>query len=225
MSLQKRFITLFVTAAFSAGAAADYDRLISANLGGLKLDDQKGDAIDGAGEPLDIEFPTLPIGGIEGEYRYGGERLAWGINPGGSVAWKSSGTRVAGSIGGSNGAVIVIDVDNAFFFGELHLGGYVRGRLGESVTAYAAAGPMVTYGKVSVEDEDIQGADDTSEFSDSSDFGFGYYARAGIDLEIKGEQSVGLGIRYISTSLEFDDGIGDVDIEGPSVFLSYTVPL
>ena len=116
MSLQKRFITLFVTAAFSAGAAADYDRLISANLGGLKLDDQKGDAIDGAGEPLDIEFPTLPIGGIEGEYRYGGERLAWGINPGGSVAGKSSGTRVAGSIGGSNGAVIVIDVDNAVFF-------------------------------------------------------------------------------------------------------------
>lgn len=213
----------------STPAAADYDRLIGVFIGGLELDEQTGDRIDENGQPIAIEFPTLPTGGIEGEYRYGGERIAWGLNPGGSIAWKSSGTRVSGGFTSETGGVIRIDIDNSLFIGELHLGGYLRGRLTESITAYIAAGPMVTYGRIEVEDDDLPGIEPAGtielESSNSSDFGFGYYARAGIDFSIGGEQSVGVGVRYMRTKLDFDNDVGEIDLEGPSFILSFTMPM
>ncbi len=222
-------ITCSLIAFNSAPASADYDQLIGVFLGGLELDEQDGDRIDEDGKPIEIEFPTLPTGGIEGEYRYGGERIAWGLNPGGSIAWKSSGTRVSGGFTGGTGGVIRVDIDNSLFIGELHLGGYLRGRLTESITAYVAAGPMVTYGRIEVEDDDLPTVEPTGtiklESSDSSDFGIGYYARAGIDFSIKGEQAVGIGVRYMSTKLDFDNDIGEIDLEGPSFVLSYTIPM
>ena len=226
--------TLFATiccliALAGAPASADYDRLIGVFIGGLELDEQDGDRIDENGQPIGIEFPTLPTGGIEGEYRYGGERVAWGLNPGGSIAWKSSGTRVSGGFTSDTGGVIRVDIDNSLFIGELHLGGYLRGRLTESITAYVAAGPMITYGRIEVEDDDLPEAEPTGtielESSDSSDFGVGYYARAGIDFSLQGEQSIGLGVRYMSTKLDFDNDIGEIDVEGPSFVLSYTIPM
>lgn len=229
MTLAARLAALLLLCA-SSTALADYDRLISAFVGSLQLDDQKGDLLDAAGDPVNISFPSLPSAGLEGEYRYGGGSVAWGLNPGGSIAWKNSGTRVSGGFSSGTGGVIRVDIDNALFLGELHLGGYLRGRLGESVTAYVAAGPMVTYGRMSIESENppsVEPADGAPEFesSDSSDFGFGYYARAGIDLSIRGEQAIGLGVRYMSSKLDLDKSVGDIDIEGPQVVLSYTVPL
>ena len=222
-------ITCSLVALASAPASADYDRLVGVFLGGLELDEQDGDRIDEDGRPIAIEFPTLPNGGIEGEYRYGGERVAWGLNPGGSIAWKSSGTRVSGGFTSDTGGVVRIDIDNSLFIGELHMGGYLRGRLTESITAYVAAGPMITYGRIEVEDDDLPDVEPAGtielESSDSSDFGFGYYARAGIDFSIKGEQAVGIGLRYISTKLDFDNDIGEIDLEGPSFVLSYTMPM
>ncbi|MEM1113540.1 MAG: hypothetical protein AAGI11_16615 [Pseudomonadota bacterium] len=206
--------------------ADDYDRLMQAFVGALRLDDQQGDLLDESGQPIDIEFPTLPSLGLEGEYRYGGQFVTYGLNPGGSFAWKSGGTSIAGGFNGSTGGTIRIDIDNSFFFGELHLGGYIRGRLGKSVTVYAAAGPMIAYGRMKVEDEEID-IDDSVEIETSSvsDFGFGYYGRAGIDFAIKGEQAIGLGLRYMRTELDLDDTVGNIDIEGPQVIFSYTVPL
>ena len=210
----------------SQPAFADYERLMQAFVGGLKLDDQKGELIDEDGDPVDIEFPTLPSLGLEGEYRYGGEYVTYGINPGGSFSWKSGGTTISGGFNGNTGGTIRIDVDNSLFLGELHLGGYVRGRLGQSVTVYAAAGPMIMYGRMKVEDEDLALDEDMElETSSVSDFGVGFYGRAGIDFSIKGEQAIGLGVRYMSTELDLDDTVGKIDIEGPQVIFSYTVPL
>ena len=220
-------ICTLVLAFASQPALADYERLIQVFVGALKLDDQKGDLVDEDGQPVDIEFPTLPSLGLEGEYRYGGQYVTYGLNPGGSFAWKSGGTTISGGFNGNTGGTIRIDVDNSLFLGELHLGGYVRGRLGQSVTVYAAAGPMITYGRMKVEDEDIEidNEDVEIETGSVSDFGVGFYGRAGIDFSIKGEQAIGLGIRYMSTELDLDDTIGKIDFEGPQVIFSYTVPL
>ena len=88
---------------------------------------------------------------------------------------------------------------------------------------------MITYGRIEVEDDDLPTVEPTGtiklESSDSSDFGIGYYARAGIDFSIKGEQAVGIGVRYMSTKLDFDNDIGEIDLEGPSFVLSYTIPM
>jgi hypothetical protein len=208
-------------------ANADYERLMQVFIGGLKLDDQQGDLADDDGQPVDIEFPTLPSGGVEAEYRYGGNFVTYGVNPGGSMSWKSGGTRIYGGFNGNTGGTVRIDIDNSLFLGELHLGGYVRGRLGQAVTVYAAAGPMIMYGRMKVEDDDISVDDEDIDISSKSvsDFGLGYYGRAGIDFAIKGEQSIGLGLRYMKSELDLDDAVGKINIEGPQIIFSYTVPL
>lgn len=210
-------------------AAEEYDRLVQAFVGALELDDQRGNPLIEGEQPVDIEFPTLPALGVEGEYRYGGSYVNWGLNPGVSAAWKSSDTRIYGSVGGGSGANIRIEVDNSLFLGELHLGGYLRARLGQAVTVYAAAGPMILYGRMKVEDQraadELEDSDIELESSSESDFGFGLYGRAGIDFEIRGEQNIGLGLRYMKSELDLKDSVGKIDVEGPQVILSYTVPL
>ena len=94
-----------------------------------------------------------------------------------------------------------IDVDNSLFLLELHLGGYVRGRLSDRITTYAAAGPMVMYGEHKVKDENVEqmpagtvvNGTVVIENSDSNDVNIGYYGRAGIDFEVGEKQHMGVG--------------------------------
>ena len=203
--------------------------LIQVFLGVLELDDQTGKWQDISDDNVDVDFSSLPSGGIEAEYSYYKGWIHWGINPGGSIAWKSDDTNFSGGFTGENGTTIRVDIDNSLFLFELHLGGYVRGRLTDRITTYAAAGPMVMYGSHEVEDGEIPEASPSNgtvviESSDESDFGFGAYARAGIDYRIKDQQRIGLGIRYMYAELDFNRTVGKVDIEGPQYVLAYTMP-
>ena len=122
-----------------------------------------------------------------------------------------------------------VDIDNSLFLAELHLGGYIRGRLSDRITTYAAAGPMVMYGYHEVEDENLEDADgaevsddiDLSE-TDSSDINLGFYGRAGVDFEIRQDQHLGFGIRYMSSELDFDKTVGELDVEGPQYVFTYS---
>ena len=224
-------LALFSYLQISLPAIADEDSpaMIQAFLGSLSLDDQTGEWDEISDDEVDIEFPSsVPSGGVEAEYAYGGERLRWGINSGGSIAWKSSDTQFSGGFNGETGGTIRIEIDNSLFLGELHLGGFVRGNLGEAVSLYAAAGPMMMYGKHEVEDdEEVVTPSGTVVLtsSDDSDFAFGVYARAGIDFALKNQQFVGIGVRYMKTELDFDKTVGKVDIEGPQLVLTFSAAL
>lgn len=61
--------------------------------------------------------------------------------------------------------------------------------------------------------------------SNSDDVNVGYYARAGIDFEIEPNQHLGLGVRYMSTELDFDETTGNLDIKGPQYVLTLSVQL
>ena len=201
-------------------------------LGVLKLDNQTGDWADISDNGVDVDFSSLPSGGVEGEYVYGRGWVHWGLNPGGSISWKNDDTNFSGSLTNENGGRLRVDLDNSLFLIELHLGAYVRGRVSDRITTYAAAGPMVMYGSHEVEDESVNGtpqpiADGTVVIneSDSSDINVGYYARVGIDFEINDRQQLGLGVRYLSTELDFDKTVGKLDIKGPQYVLTFTTLL
>ena len=204
--------------------------LFQAFIGSLQLDDQSASWDELEGADAEVEFPSsLLSGGIEGEYTYGGtDTWRWGINPGGSIAWKSSDVRVSGGFSGETGGVIRFDIDNSLFIGELHLGLFVRAGLMDKVSAYAGAGPMIMYAKHEVEDEDIETPQPTATgtivITDSgeSDFDVGYYGRAGIDYRYARGKRVGIGVRYMSAEMDFSNTFGQVDIEGPQFILSYT---
>ncbi len=221
--------SVLATTAFAGEA---YPPRIQAFIGSLQLDDQLARWDEIGDEEAVVEFPSsLPSAGMEGEYPYGGgETWRWGLNPGGSIGWKNSDTRVFGTIGG-NGANIRFDIDNSLFIGELHLGGFIRAGLTRQLSVYAAAGPMVMYGRHEVEDEDIEtpeltaGGEIVIPSSDESDFAFGLYGRAGIDFEYRNDQYLGLGVRYMAAEMDFSDTVGKVDLEGPQFVLTYTAEL
>jgi len=201
-------------------------------LGVLEPDDQTGEWDDISDDEVDVDFSSLPSGGIELEYIFGRDWVYWGLNPGGSVAWKNDDTNFAGTLTNENGGTLLVELDNSLFLMELHLGAYVRGRLGDKVTAYAAAGPMLMYGSHDVENENVQGTLDLTvddalaiEHSDSSDTNIGYYVRTGIDFQIDEKQYLGLGVRYMGTELDFDQTVGKLDIKGPQYVLTFTTQL
>ena len=146
------------------------------------------------------------------------------------IAFIAVDTKVSAALTNESGGTLAVQVDNALLLTELHLGAFVRGRLGERVTTYAAVGPMVMYGSLDANNDNGSQSsdanlDNANANSNSSDINLGYYARAGIDFAIDDKQSLGLGIRYLSTELDFDQSVGKVDIKGPQYVLTLTFQL
>ncbi|GAB5450802.1 MAG: hypothetical protein Hals2KO_11300 [Halioglobus sp.] len=185
-------------------------------LGVLELDSQTGESPDAAISNPEVKFGSLPSLGIESEHTFYRGWVHAGLNSGGSVAWKNDGTRISAGFTGEDGAVIGVEADNSFLLAEFHLGAYVRGRLQDKITAYAAGGPMLLYGYHEVKDGfiDGEGGDLDLPADDASDINLGFYARAGIDFEYRANRHMGLGVRYLYSELDFDDTVGKIDIEG-----------
>jgi opacity protein-like surface antigen len=214
-----------------AAPANEQAPLLQVFLGVLEPDDQTGEWDEISDDGVDVDFSSLPSGGLEMEYIFGGGWVHWGLNPGVSVAWKNDDTNFAGALTNENGGTLLVELDNSLLLVELHLGGYVRGRLGDRVTTYAAAGPMLMYGSHDIENENVQGTPQPPPGtvvipqSNSSDTNLGYYARVGIDFQIDDKQSLGLGVRYMAAELDFDQTVGQLDIKGPQYVLTLTTQL
>ncbi|MEZ5502709.1 MAG: outer membrane beta-barrel protein [Halioglobus sp.] len=214
-----------------AAPAGEQGPLLQVFLGVLELDDQTGQWEDISGDTVDVDFSSLPAGGLEVEYTLGRGWLYWGLNPGVSVAWKNDDTNISGTLTEETGGTLRVSLDNSLLLVDLHLGGYVRGRLNDRVTTYVAAGPMVMYGSHDVKNQSVEGspqpADGTVNVPDtsSSDTNLGYYARAGLDFEISDRNHLGLGVRYLSAELDFDKTVGKLDIKGPEYVLTFTTQL
>lgn len=188
-------------------------------FGSLELDDQRGNWADVSPDGVDVDFSPLPALGMETEYLLHKGWVHVGINPGASVALNNEDMRITGTQSGQ-----AVAVDNTLALVEIHLGAFVRGRLHERITTYAAAGPMFLYSKFEVENLSVNGSASDLDIGDnsSSDFNLGYYARAGIDFEFQANRHFGLGVRYLDAELDFADTVGNLDIEGPQWLFSYT---
>lgn len=233
--LYPRITACLLASALSSHALAEetqeFPPIVQAFFGGLMLDDQDANWEDLDGNPVEVSFPSaIPSGGVEAEYTYYvTDYLKWGLNSGGSIAWKNSDTRVSGTIGGDTGANIRFEFDNSLFLGELHLGGFIRGYMGPNVSLYASAGPMIMYGQHRVENEDIINPADDEEIDYGTDkessFALGLYGRTGIDYQYSPGRHVGLSVRYMSAEMDFEDTVGKLDVSGPQFVLTYSQAL
>ena len=226
------FFALHITTA-QAEAHNDSAPLVQMSFGILELDNQTTNEEGKSQGAVDIDFSSLPSGGLEVEYAFAKGWVHWGLNPGGSVSWKTDDTRFSGSSTNGSGGTVVLEADSSLFLAEIHLGGYVRGRVSDRITTYAAAGPMVMFGSHDVNNESSMSAPpqvtpaDTVVFEEtnSSDINIGYYLRAGIDFSLRQDQHIGFGIRYMSTELDFNKTVGKLDIKGPLYVLTFSTQL
>jgi opacity protein-like surface antigen len=208
-------------------AAGLYPRAISVFLGAMEVDDQSVRLEDPAfAGDADLDFSTLPGGGIVVEMPFGGSQLETGIEVGAGIAWRNDDVDVAAASINGNTAVRV-DIDNSFLLADLGMGVYTRVHLGPGASIYAGGGPAVVYGRHEVGDETVEplpangGTTIVLENDEGSDFNVGYYARAGIDFEWQGGYRMGIGARWLGAELTFDDTLGETDIEGVFYFLSF----
>ena len=238
--MKHRLFSLFSAAFFalqianaSGEAPTDSAALIQVFAGVLELDNQTTDLGDEVRNDVDIDFSSLPSGGIETEYTFARGWVHWGLNPGGSIAWKNDDTAISGRLSNGSGSTLAVEADSSLFLAEIHLGGYIRGRLSNRITSYAAAGPMIMYGYNDVNNENsgyvpqqlTPSSNVVFKETDSSDINVGYYWRAGIDFSIRQDQHIGFGVRYMSAELDFNKTVGKLDIKGPQYVLTFSTRL
>jgi hypothetical protein len=219
------------SAAFAEGVITGEDRA-QVYIGVTMLEDQTGELQNETGEDVEIDFPNLLALGFEIEtpFRNKDQGLEYGINAGIGVSWKGDDTEFAGKVDDEGGTAF-FRIDNEMLLVEGHIGPYLRGHLGPSVDFYLGAGPALIYASHDVDDDNddevatpVISSNGTVILTDdsSSDFIIGYYARAGFEYDLGSGKQWGIGVRYLGGELDFNDTVGEFDLEGVQVLLTYS---
>ena len=169
----------------------------------VSVEDSGSGEIDGDKGDLD----QLPLIGGGGQWKLAGQRVDFGIEGMFSFGWR--GNAEAFVVGGG-GAAVAVDVDLMLF--ELYGGPFVSMFLGDKTRLYGAAGPVMQWA-----DYDQSGGG-TSE--SGSGFGSGLYARAGIEFMLPSRTLIGFGARWSDTTVDLDNGLGDLEIDGLQLMLT-----
>jgi opacity protein-like surface antigen len=149
----------------------------------------------------DDDLSQLPAIGGGGQYKLLGNHLDFGFEAMISFGWRANATAFAA---GGGGAVVAVDVD--MFLIDLYGGPFLSMFLGDRVRVYGAAGPLMQWAEFDQNGENI---DDSG-----SGFGTGWYARTGLELRVRPGLMVGGGIRWTDSSIDLNNGLGDLDLEG-----------
>lgn len=153
--------------------------------------------VDGDEGDLD-EFPVFGGGA---QYKLGGERIDWGLE--GMFSFGGSANSSAFVVGGG-GAAVAIDVDLLVL--DFYFGPFISTFLGDNIRLYGAAGPLFEW--ADYEQSNALGTDD------GSGFGFGTYARTGIEFMVQGGTLLGVGVRWSDTSVDLGSDLGDLEMDG-----------
>jgi hypothetical protein len=223
----------------SEGAVVTGKDRVQAFIGVMEIDDQTGElqndsGASAAGEPVEIDFANLFAIGIEAEtpLRSKDRGLELGINAGGGISWKGSDTEFAGRVD-EGGGTVAFRIDNEMLILEAHIGGYLRAHLGKKADLYFGAGPAIIFAEHDVDDDEtdegetpepVQTGNGTVILGDdsASDIIIGYYARAGIEFDTGRGGQWGVGVRYLGGELDFNDTVGEFDLEGVQILLTYS---
>lgn len=153
------------------------------------------------------EADEYPVIGGGAQWKLGGQRLDYGLEGLLSFGGRSNAEAFAA---GGGGAVVVVDVDLLVF--ELFGGPFASLMLGDKLRVYGGAGPVLQWANW---DQSGPNLDDTG-----SGFGYGTYARAGVELALPSRSLLGLGVRWSDTSVDLGGSLGDLEMDGLQIFLT-----
>ena len=112
------------------------------------------------------------------------------------------------------------DRDNTMYLINLYYGLYGSINIGDKARLYAGAGGMLNWGSM-----DIGSDSDTLADESVSAFGFGPYARTGLEFELPNGDLIGVGGRWLSSNVDLTSSYGKVKVEGVQFMLTYSVPI
>ncbi|MFT5049416.1 MAG: opacity protein-like surface antigen [Chlamydiales bacterium] len=152
---------------------------------------------------------SMPMIGAQGQVVNRSGRLEWGFEGGFSLGWDSD--REAVVI--DTGTVLVLADNNMRIF-DLSGGLFVGTTTRRGMRIYAGAGPLLQYGHIDLDlGESINGRGSLTE----DGLGFGYYSRAGVEIETSPGTTVGFVVRWVDSSIDFGGAVNELDMEAVQI--------
>lgn len=193
---------------FSPGRWPEGFALIQGFLGVNFLQELKREG--GTAPPVDgddVDF--LPVVGGGGQWKLLGENVDMGLEGLIDFQWRANGSAF---VAGGGGAVVAVDVD--VFVVDLYGGPFISKFLGDRLRLYAAGGPMVSFGSY---DQSGNSMD-----ANSSGFGVGVYARAGLELAVDKGALVGVAAQWSDSKIDLSNGLGDLKVQGVQALITFS---
>jgi hypothetical protein len=168
------------------------------------------------------ELTTVGYLGASRQIPMIGEHLQFGFEAGALFGYGSDNESESATGGG--GGKTSTYISNKLISGEIFGGGYVGAQLGQRVRLHAGAGPVAYVGWMSQVTKDRDEDSDFYKKKTRKDVGFGYgwYARTGVDFLIDNHNGIGVSVRYVDGRINFSDPIDDAEPEGTQFFLTYS---
>ena len=203
------------------------ERSVQGLVGATKIDEDEivFNDIPGLDEAVaeGADLPTLFTAGASVmEYLWGSEdTIRSGIEYGVLVSFGSDDRDVAGS---SGSGVIVVNVDSSLWLTDVFAGLFIQKQFDGGPSLYVGGGPLLMIGGISGDFVERDVEDRSGLDLDESDtaFGAGGYVRAGIEFPWKTGGTFGLGVRAFTSTIDFEDTLGEVDLQGLQGFVGYS---
>lgn len=184
--------------------------LVQGVFGVMELNDADQQDSD-SGIEVDSSSATLPVLGGVFQQALRGESLQVGVEGGFTFGFRGDRTTVILP----NSVAIV--ADNDVLLSDLFGGLYLNKYLGKNLRLYGGAGPLLQYGRVDV---DYIDQFDEPQGVKGSGWGFGLYARVGLEVNLGPGTYVGLGVRWVDSHVNMSGSLGDLDYEAVQYMLT-----
>ena len=163
------------------------------------------------GTPSDLEH--VPFLGGAWQEAYGGGRIDWGLEAGGTLGFRNGNGTVRSNLSGSD-----VDVDVELLLFDVFGGPFLSTHLGHSARVYASAGPLLQWATYAQDGYDSVAMETID--SKGTGLGLGIYTRAGIEFIAANNVIVGLGVRWLDSEVALNDNLGDLEVQGTQVMFT-----
>jgi hypothetical protein len=223
----KTLILTGLVVSSSCNLVSARERIVQGFVGATKIDEDELvfkdlPEIDTA----DADIPTMfTVGAAMQELIWGEpERLQAGFECGLMLSFGGDDRDTAAS---SRSGTVVVNVDNFLMLTDIFLGVTLRREFASGPSLYAGAGPILMFGHISGDFEEREVEDRTGFDMDESDtaFGAGGYARVGLEFRLGEGGTMGISVRGFTSTIDFEDTLGEVDIQGVQGLISYSKAL
>ena len=167
------------------------------------------------------DLSSMPYLGFAAQFPLSPKKTHVGIDASLLFGWRSDDSSVTAGNGQAR-----VEIDTNLWLLDLSMGLYAQTALGESWRLYGAVGPLLLFGSYSddtkEENPDVSPVDVKKESNSDSAFGFGAYAKLGLEYALSSDNYVGIAVRGITTNLDFDSALDDDGVNGLQGFLTFT---
>ncbi|WP_155877441.1 hypothetical protein [Desulfuromonas sp. AOP6] len=172
------------------------------------------------GIPKETDLSQLPMLGFAAQYALAGQNSQAGFEGGLLFGWRSRNTSLY-----SNLEQTSVRIETSLWLLDLSMGLYASHVAANRWRFSVGAGPLLLFASYNGEKEETNALAETATTDTGENaFGVGGYARAAIEYRLPDGAFMGVGVRGVTSKLEFENAVDTGGLKGVQGFISYTRP-